>query len=106
MRPGHQEGRRGAVKAEGLAAFQAQTRLRALPAATTSTRIASLDDVKVLTVTVERLQDWCSLGLLLIGDAAHAMSPIGGVGINLAIQDAVATAGILERRHWPSIPQP
>jgi 2-polyprenyl-6-methoxyphenol hydroxylase-like FAD-dependent oxidoreductase len=53
------------------------------------------DDVKLLTVTVDRLRIWHRPGLLCIGDAAHAMSPIGGVGINLAIQDAVATANLL-----------
>lgn len=53
------------------------------------------DDVKLLTVAVDRLRHWSRAGLLCIGDAAHAMSPIGGVGINLAIQDAVATANIL-----------
>jgi 2-polyprenyl-6-methoxyphenol hydroxylase-like FAD-dependent oxidoreductase len=53
------------------------------------------DDVKLLTVTVDRLERWCRPGLLCIGDAAHAMSPVGGVGINLAIQDAVATANLL-----------
>jgi 2-polyprenyl-6-methoxyphenol hydroxylase-like FAD-dependent oxidoreductase len=52
-------------------------------------------DVKLLTVRVDRLRTWSRPGLLCIGDAAHAMSPIGGVGINLAIQDAVATANIL-----------
>jgi 2-polyprenyl-6-methoxyphenol hydroxylase-like FAD-dependent oxidoreductase len=52
-------------------------------------------DVSVLTVTVDRLSEWSRPGLLCIGDAAHAMSPIGGVGINLAIQDAVATANLL-----------
>jgi 2-polyprenyl-6-methoxyphenol hydroxylase-like FAD-dependent oxidoreductase len=57
--------------------------------------IASWDDVKLLTVRVDRLKRWYRHGLLCIGDAAHAMSPIGGVGINLAIQDAVATANIL-----------
>ena len=53
------------------------------------------EQVKLLTVTVDRLTQWCKPGLLCIGDAAHAMSPIGGVGINLAIQDAVAAANIL-----------
>jgi 2-polyprenyl-6-methoxyphenol hydroxylase-like FAD-dependent oxidoreductase len=52
-------------------------------------------DVSLLTVTVDRLVRWYRAGLLCIGDAAHAMSPIGGVGINLAIQDAVATANLL-----------
>jgi 2-polyprenyl-6-methoxyphenol hydroxylase-like FAD-dependent oxidoreductase len=53
------------------------------------------DDVKLLTVKVDRLRQWWRPGLLCIGDAAHAMSPIGGVGINLAIQDAVAAANLL-----------
>jgi 2-polyprenyl-6-methoxyphenol hydroxylase-like FAD-dependent oxidoreductase len=53
------------------------------------------DDVKLLTVRVNRLRRWCRPGLLCIGDAAHAMSPIGGVGINLAIQDAVAASNML-----------
>jgi 2-polyprenyl-6-methoxyphenol hydroxylase-like FAD-dependent oxidoreductase len=57
--------------------------------------IKSWDDVKLLTVTVDRLPLWHRLGLLCIGDAAHAMSPVGGIGINIAIQDAVATANIL-----------
>ena len=57
--------------------------------------LASWDDVKLLTVRVNRLREWYRPGLLCIGDAAHAMSPIGGVGINLAIQDAVAAANLL-----------
>jgi 2-polyprenyl-6-methoxyphenol hydroxylase-like FAD-dependent oxidoreductase len=57
--------------------------------------IKSWDDVKLLTVAVDRLRQWHRPGLLCIGDAAHAMSPIGGVGINLAVQDAVAAANIL-----------
>ncbi|HEU4661672.1 MAG TPA: FAD-dependent oxidoreductase [Pseudolabrys sp.] len=57
--------------------------------------VKSWDDVKLLTVAVDRLERWYRTGLLCIGDAAHAMSPIGGVGINLAIQDAVAAANIL-----------
>jgi len=61
-------------------------------------RVAELrdwNDVKLLTVTVDRLREWYRPGLLCIGDAAHAMSPIGGVGINLAVQDAVAAANVL-----------
>jgi 2-polyprenyl-6-methoxyphenol hydroxylase-like FAD-dependent oxidoreductase len=61
-------------------------------------RVAELkdwDDIKLLTVAVNRLTDWSLPGLLCIGDAAHAMSPVGGVGINLAIQDAVAASNIL-----------
>jgi 2-polyprenyl-6-methoxyphenol hydroxylase-like FAD-dependent oxidoreductase len=57
--------------------------------------LKSWDDVKLLTVAVDRLARWYRPGLLCIGDAAHAMSPVGGVGINLAIQDAVAAANIL-----------
>ena len=64
-------------------------------------RVAELDDwskIKLLTVQINRLRDWCRDGLLCIGDAAHAMSPAGGVGINLAIQDAVATANLLAEK--------
>ena len=57
--------------------------------------VRSWGDVKLLTVAVDRLLDWSKPGLLCIGDAAHAMSPVGGVGINLAIQDAVAAANLL-----------
>jgi 2-polyprenyl-6-methoxyphenol hydroxylase-like FAD-dependent oxidoreductase len=57
--------------------------------------LTAWSDIKLLTVAVDRLRRWYRPGLLCIGDAAHAMSPIGGVGINLAIQDAVATANIL-----------
>jgi 2-polyprenyl-6-methoxyphenol hydroxylase-like FAD-dependent oxidoreductase len=65
-----------------------------------SDRVAELadwDHIKLLTVTVDHLRQWYRPGLLCIGDAAHAMSPVGGVGINLAIQDAVAAANLLAR---------
>jgi 2-polyprenyl-6-methoxyphenol hydroxylase-like FAD-dependent oxidoreductase len=86
-------------------------------------RIAELDDwskIKLLTVQINRLREWAREGLLCIGDAAHAMSPAGGVGINLAVQDAVAAANLLgaklrsgavslsdlnavqRRREWPT----
>jgi 2-polyprenyl-6-methoxyphenol hydroxylase-like FAD-dependent oxidoreductase len=57
--------------------------------------LRSFDDIKLLTVKIDRLQQWHRPGLLCIGDAAHAMSPVGGVGVNLAVQDAVAAANIL-----------
>jgi 2-polyprenyl-6-methoxyphenol hydroxylase-like FAD-dependent oxidoreductase len=57
--------------------------------------VTSFDDVKLLDVQLNRLRRWYTDGLLLIGDAAHAMSPVGGVGINLAVADAVAAAGVL-----------
>jgi 2-polyprenyl-6-methoxyphenol hydroxylase-like FAD-dependent oxidoreductase len=60
--------------------------------------ILDWEQVKLLTVAVDRMRQWFKEGLLCIGDAAHAMSPIGGVGINLAIQDAVAAANILAPR--------
>ncbi len=82
-----------AVKRQGIDAFRA--RVAKLTRRDRVDEIASFDDVKLLTVTVNRLKEWCRPGLLCIGDAAHAMSPAGGVGINLAIQDAVAASNIL-----------
>jgi hypothetical protein len=83
------------MRAEGIDGFRA--RLTALQPwiADRVDALASFDDVKLLDVRLDRLRRWYADGLLLIGDAAHAMSPVGGVGINLAVQDAVAAARIL-----------
>jgi 2-polyprenyl-6-methoxyphenol hydroxylase-like FAD-dependent oxidoreductase len=108
------------LRRKGLEAFRLAI-VALKPSLSTRVReIASWDDVKLLTVRVDRLKRWYRPGLLCIGDAAHAMSPVGGVGINLAIQDAVATANILatplrqgrvteeelravqKRRQWPT----
>jgi 2-polyprenyl-6-methoxyphenol hydroxylase-like FAD-dependent oxidoreductase len=87
-----------AVKQAGLPAFrQALASILPLPASRVDA-ITSWDDIKLLTVAVNHIQEWARPGLLCIGDAAHAMSPIGGVGVNLAVQDAVATANILAAR--------
>ncbi len=83
------------VKAKGLEAFRDSIAFMSPFLRDRLGEIKSWDDVKLLTVAVDRLPRWHKPGLLLIGDAAHAMSPIGGVGINLAIQDAVAAANIL-----------
>jgi 2-polyprenyl-6-methoxyphenol hydroxylase-like FAD-dependent oxidoreductase len=83
------------LKAAGLGAFQSQLQAVAGFARDRVDSIKSFDDVSLLTVKVDRLKRWARRGLLCIGDAAHAMSPVGGVGINLAIQDAVAAANIL-----------
>ena len=80
------------LRARGIEAFRGAIAELARFAADRVQEIASWNDVKLLTVAVERLKRWHEPGLLCIGDAAHVMSPIGGVGINLAIQDAVACA--------------
>jgi len=82
-----------AVRQRGIEAFRA--RVAALAGRDDAEEIGGFDAVKLLTVTIDRLDTWHAPGLLFIGDAAHAMSPAGGVGINLAIQDAVAAANEL-----------
>ncbi len=108
------------VHAKGLDAFRDEIGRLAPYLRDRVHELASWDDVKLLTVAVNRLDTWFRPGLLCIGDAAHAMSPVGGVGINLAVQDAVASANILvprmragkatmenlralqKRREWPT----
>jgi len=114
------KGRLEALQAQGIEAFRARVCAVApfLTAATAT--LASWDDVKLLSVQISRMPRWYRDGLLCIGDAAHAMSPVGGVGINLAIQDAVAASNLLaqalrekrlrtddlaavqHRREWPA----
>ncbi len=108
------------MKAEGITGFRARLRSVAGFARDRVEAIQSFDEISLLTVRIDRLKRWARNGLLCIGDAAHAMSPVGGVGINLAIQDAVAAANILapvlrrrapkleelrkvqQRREWPA----
>src|SRR6202049_2246377 len=85
------------VRQRGLQAFRADIVELAPLLKDRVTELQSWDDIKLLSVAVDRLRQWYRAGLLCIGDSAHAMSPIGGVGINLAIQDAVAAANILVR---------
>jgi len=87
-----------ALHARGLPAFRSAVVEMVPGLADHIDDVKGWDDVKLLTVTVDRLMKWSMPGLLCIGDAAHAMSPVGGVGINLAIQDAVATANILAEK--------
>ena len=84
-----------ALRARGLQALRDDVAAAAPDLADRVGALQSWDDVKLLTVRVDRLREWYRPGLLCIGDAAHAMSPVGGVGINLAVQDAVAAANIL-----------
>ena len=109
-----------AIRGKGLDAFR-KSLVEINPAlADRVQELASWDDVKLLTVKIDRLKRWYRNGLLCIGDAAHAMSPVGGIGINVAIQDAVAAGNILgpvlrmgpapesvlaqvqRRREWPT----
>ena len=108
------------LRAEGLPAFRASVAQLAPFAADRVMELRDWEGIKLLTVQVDRLREWYRPGLVCIGDAAHAMSPVGGVGINLAVQDAVATAnllaaplregrltiehlrGVQRRREWPT----
>ncbi|HKX07278.1 MAG TPA: FAD-dependent oxidoreductase [Stellaceae bacterium] len=85
------------IHQQGLPAFRTDIAGLAPMLADRVSELADWDAVKLLTVRVDRLDQWHRPGLLCIGDAAHAMSPVGGIGINLAIQDAVAAANILAR---------
>jgi 2-polyprenyl-6-methoxyphenol hydroxylase-like FAD-dependent oxidoreductase len=83
------------IRREGLAAFRARISNIAPNLSDAAEQLTSWDQIKLLSVQVNHLKKWWREGLLFIGDAAHAMSPVGGVGVNLAIQDAVASARIL-----------
>jgi 2-polyprenyl-6-methoxyphenol hydroxylase-like FAD-dependent oxidoreductase len=100
------KGRVDAIHAEGLKMFRTRLVQQAPFLADAVSGLHSWDEASLLTVTVDRLAQWHRPGLLCIGDAAHAMSPVGGVGINLAIQDAVATANLLTEplREWRLMP--
>lgn len=86
-----------AIEERGLPAFREDIANIAPFLSGRTDEISGWNDVKLLTVAVDHLREWSRAGLLCIGDSAHAMSPLGGVGINLAIQDAVAAANILAR---------
>src|SRR6201999_3691598 len=108
------------VQAQGLDAFRAAVAAVSPLPPERMQEVTSWQDVHLLSVRIDRLKRWWRPGLLCIGDAAHAMSPIGGFGVNLAVQDAVAAANILSgplkdrkladrhlarveaRRRWPT----
>jgi 2-polyprenyl-6-methoxyphenol hydroxylase-like FAD-dependent oxidoreductase len=83
------------IRAKGIAAFRTAVAQAAPELARVVATLEDWEQVKLLSVSLDRLDTWWRPGLLAIGDAAHAMSPVGGVGINLAVQDAVAAANIL-----------
>ena len=89
------KGSSDAVREQGLPAFRTRVNELGYFGDRRADAVRDFDQVKLLTVRVDRLRRWYRPGLLLIGDSAHAMSPIGGVGVNLAVQDAVAAANIL-----------
>lgn len=91
------KGSRDEVQTQDLGMFRESVAKLAPFAADRVHELQDWEAIKLLTVQVDRLRRWYKPGLLCIGDAAHAMSPVGGVGINLAIQDAVATANLLAR---------
>src|SRR5699024_7709969 len=93
-------GRKGTdaqLRARGIEALREDTALLAPELADQVSNITSMDDIKHLDVRMDRLRRWHAPGVLCIGDAAHAMSPVGGMGINLAVQDALAAARLLAR---------
>jgi 2-polyprenyl-6-methoxyphenol hydroxylase-like FAD-dependent oxidoreductase len=92
------KGTDGRLRARGIDAFRRDVAELLPEYADRVGELVSMDDVKLLDVRLNRLRRWHVEGLLCIGDAAHAMSPVGGVGINLAVQDAVATAALLAGR--------
>jgi 2-polyprenyl-6-methoxyphenol hydroxylase-like FAD-dependent oxidoreductase len=98
------KGQYDAVKARGLDAFRDDVIGMAPILRSGMSDVKTWDDVKLLTVAINRLKRWTRPGLLCIGDAAHAMSPVGGVGVNLAVQDAVATANLLAARLMKGCP--
>jgi 2-polyprenyl-6-methoxyphenol hydroxylase-like FAD-dependent oxidoreductase len=83
------------VKRRGIEAFRAELAKTEPGIADRTAELADWKQIHLLTVTIDRLRTWHRAGLLCIGDAAHAMSPVGGVGVNLAVQDAVAAANAL-----------
>ncbi|PNG27164.1 FAD-dependent oxidoreductase [Methylocella silvestris] len=89
------KGSADALKAEGIEALRARIKALAPFMSDRLAELASVDDARLLSVAIDRLPLWHRPGLLCIGDCAHAMSPVGGVGINLAIQDAIAAANLL-----------
>jgi 2-polyprenyl-6-methoxyphenol hydroxylase-like FAD-dependent oxidoreductase len=89
------KGRDAELRAQGIEALHSDLVALVPWLADQVAALRSFDDVKLLDVQLNRLRRWYTDGLLLIGDAAHAMSPVGGVGINLAVADAVAAAGML-----------
>jgi 2-polyprenyl-6-methoxyphenol hydroxylase-like FAD-dependent oxidoreductase len=89
------KGSADAMRLRGIAAIRSEIEAAAPELGPLDAALPDFDAMKLLSVSLDRLERWHEPGLLVIGDAAHAMSPIGGVGINLAIQDAVAAANIL-----------